>query len=293
MRIALLQEKQNELYDFHNPQLFFPDGEAARLASDLVDRNLEMLDEAGASGADLAVTSEAINFPGRPETHPELSADIASSSQEDLLCRACSIAAKWGMSIVLGMLRVDDDERLRNSTAFIGDDGKLAFWYDKQFLAGGEREYMVPGTEFPVLDAQFGRVGAAICWDMQFPEVARVYARQRVDLVVCPTWGWESAYASSRALENGIYVASAMAVPFRTGIKGRRTPSQVLSPLGDVMAEAPRDIETVLTVDIPDIRDCGDQREMRMGYLEEWMAARDNVIRTNLVGRPSEKRRGE
>jgi len=34
-----------------------------------------------------------------------------------------------------------------------------------------------------------------------------------VDLIICPTWGWESIYGPCQAYENGIHVAVAMSVP--------------------------------------------------------------------------------
>ena len=45
------------------------------------------------------------------------------------------------------------------------------------------------GNALCVQDADFGRFGVCICWDMQFPEVARTLALRGAQLVVCPHLG--------------------------------------------------------------------------------------------------------
>lgn len=72
---------------------------------------------------------------------------------------------------------------------------------------------MCPGNEFKVFDTDIGKVGILICWDMQFPEAARILALSGADIIICPTWGWENKYGICRAYENGIYVVAAMAIP--------------------------------------------------------------------------------
>ena len=106
---------------------------------------------------------------------------------------------------------------------------------------------------------------------MQFPETCRSYALQGADMVLAPTWGWESTYAAARAYENGMYVASAMAVPSYKHIEGRRVPSQVISPLGEVITEGPYDGGAVVCADLEDVRDCARYREARMQDLRRWM----------------------
>ena len=101
---------------------------------------------------------------------------------------------------------------------------------------------------------------------MQFPETARAYALQDADMILCPTWGWESLYAQARAYENGIYVAATMAVPEWGDIEEIRSPSQVIAPDGNILGEATRNKSEVLLVNLPDIRDC---RALRIGDLRK------------------------
>ena len=133
---------------------------------------------------------------------------------------------------------------------------------------------MTPGTGFPVWESEFGKIGVGICWDMQFPETCRAYARQGVHLVLAPTWGWEYMYAKARAYENGIFVAAAMAVPEYKDIEGKRAPSQVISPDGTVLAEGPHDRASVVAMEIDDLKACEPYRSFRMNCLDRWESSR-------------------
>lgn len=270
MRIALIQGRQNGLYNFHDEPRQLADAEVLALQREMLAQNLELIDRAAQAGADLALTSEAINFPGGPAWHATSSRELVAAFQDELLSALSSAARRLGMYVVAGVL-ADEPAGLRNAAIVYGRDGSEVMRYHKQFLAGDENDYMVPGRGFPVWESEFGLIGIGICWDMQFPETARGYARQGVDLVLAPTWGWERYYASARAYENGIYVASAMAVPSYKDIDGhRRAPSQVIAPSGEALVEGPLDRADAVVVDVPDIRDCAPARALRMGCLRAW-----------------------
>ena len=65
MKLGLIQTKQNILYDFANPHTFSAE-ERLRLSEEMVEQNIRLINEAAALGADLILTSEAINFTGTP-----------------------------------------------------------------------------------------------------------------------------------------------------------------------------------------------------------------------------------
>ena len=268
MKIALLQEKHNEIYSFLEENVSFQKSEIYERMAQMQEQNLELMREAAQQGADIAVTSEAINFPGQPWWSDVPMAEAVRNTQEELK-EKCSRAARDGhMYIAVGMYRVKENGRLYNSVLLFDREGKNIFSYDKNFLvAGSEQDCLTPGTDFPIWESEFGRIGFGICWDMQFPETARAYAKQGADLVICPTWGWESLYAQARAYENGIYVAACMAVPQWGDIEGVRVPSQVISPDGVILGEGSRDRAGVVLTEIADIRDCKEKRSLRIGDL--------------------------
>ena len=245
MKIALIQPKQNELYDFERTDRIFSLKEVQCLTAEMIEQTFGLMETV--TGADFVVTTEAVNFPG-PEKR--IDAPYSQCVDETPLLKRFSDYARQHYCYVLAAVYAHHGQGIVNEAVVFDRAGRQADTYIKTHLAGDEQKSLVPGNRYCILDADFGRVGICICWDMQFPEVCRYYALQGCRFVVCPTWGWESIYAHSRAYENGIWVAGAMSVPFRTPIEGIRTPSEVVAPDGSVRACASRISAEALICDI-------------------------------------------
>lgn len=103
-----------------------------------------------------------------------------------------------------------------DSANLVGPEGVVAT-YRKRNLVGTTPEHFVftPGTESQIVEAGGMRFTLAICWDMGFPEMAREAALGGADLILVPAawrepWGFQYDLSSAaRALDNGVYVASA------------------------------------------------------------------------------------
>jgi N-carbamoylputrescine amidase len=77
--------------------------------------------------------------------------------------------------------------RLYNSAALIGPKGLIGV-YRKTHLWYQEKTWFSPGdTGFPVFDTDIGRLAIAICYDLSFPEVFRIYMEKGVQVVAFPT----------------------------------------------------------------------------------------------------------
>lgn len=102
-----------------------------------------------------------------------------------------------------------DGSDVYNSAVLIGRDGAVAGVYRKNYPPIPELAVGVgPGTEVPVWETDRGRVGMAICFDLEFPQVALALARGAADLVF-----WPSMYEGGRKLctwarDYGFYVVS-------------------------------------------------------------------------------------
>jgi apolipoprotein N-acyltransferase len=87
--------------------------------------------------------------------------------------------------------------------------------YEKQHLLPPFESRYRPGRDLAVLDTRWGRLGLAICKDMDFPPLGRRYAQQGASLMLVPAWdfdadGWlHSRMAVLRGVEGGFAVARA------------------------------------------------------------------------------------
>ena len=95
------------------------------------------------------------------------------------------------------------------SLTLLGPDGKVAGKYRKVCLPDGEFDGGVsPGSEYPVFDTRFGKIGMMICYDGFFPEVARELSNRGAEIIAWPVWGCNPEQARARACENQVYLVS-------------------------------------------------------------------------------------
>lgn len=106
-------------------------------------------------------------------------------------------------------------ERVRgevaNSAVCIDEQGAIADVYRKVQMYGGEEsDAFVAGDELLVVELCGVKMGLMICFDLEFPEVARALARAGAELLVTisanmkPFGNDHAVFASARALENGL-----------------------------------------------------------------------------------------
>lgn len=125
-------------------------------------------------------------------------------------------AAGLGVYIAFGMaVRHKIGSVLYNAAVLVGPEGKAVGHYAKVHLRGEERLIFREGFRYRPLETEFGPIGLMLGWDLAFPEVARIYALQGVELV-CLLANWEAGDLRSwgtllpaRALENGLYIVAA------------------------------------------------------------------------------------
>ncbi len=104
------------------------------------------------------------------------------------------LASKYHIDIVPGSIIEGDSEGLFNTTYYIDRSGEILGTYRKVNLWLPERSYITPGSDVSVFDTRIGRVGLIICWDLMFPEVFRSLVKQKVEIVICPSyWCYEDA----------------------------------------------------------------------------------------------------
>jgi predicted amidohydrolase len=161
---------------------------------------------------------------------PELSTSgyVFESPEEARSCAEAAVGASlaaWseeigaGGVVVGGFCELGDDGLLYNSAAVVDADGVQAV-YRKIHLWDAEQVVFEPGAACaPVIETRVGRIGVAVCYDLNFPEVARGLALAGADIVTVPT-NWprfprpdgerpiEIALAMATAHLNHVFVAA-------------------------------------------------------------------------------------
>lgn len=129
------------------------------------------------------------------------------------LCQG--IARAHGVYLQPGTMPVlDADGRYRNRAWLFGPQGVLGY-QDKLMMTRFEKEqwHISAGQGLTVFDTELGRLGILICYDNEFPMLARRLAEGGADLILAPSCtDTEAGYhrvrigAQARALENQIAV---------------------------------------------------------------------------------------
>lgn len=124
------------------------------------------------------------------------------------------LAKKYSIAVV-GSFRESFLPQPRNTSIAIGNDGKILATYAKihLFTPGKEDLAFTPGAGLATFTLEGVHFGLAICYDLRFPELFRLYRRKGVHAVIVPAaWPksrlryWE-LFIQSRAAENQMYVA--------------------------------------------------------------------------------------
>ncbi len=169
-------------------------------------KNLEqfakLIARAAAKGADIVCLGEAITTVGTGTPYVQSAQPIPGPATDFL----GQVAKKHKLYIVASIFeRVGPT--VYNTAVLLDRDGELAGKYRKLCIPReGIDAGITPGDSVDAFDTDFGRVGMMICWDNEFPEVARALAMKGAEVIFMPIWGGNETLTQARAVENQVYV---------------------------------------------------------------------------------------
>lgn len=147
---------------------------AAELSS-LQDRLFERSAAAAAAGAKIIVWSEG-------------NAVITNEGRRAFLERAGAFAREHGVYLAAAVLELSYGSTLSdNKVVMFAPDGTVAFTYVKTM------SWYPTGSDgvLRTVDTPYGRIGTAVCFDMDFPYFIRRFARMDTDIVLVPSFDSE------------------------------------------------------------------------------------------------------
>jgi predicted amidohydrolase len=137
------------------------------------------------AGAQIVVVPELCNSGYVFESVGEARA-AAAPSDGDLLDGWAQEAARGEAIVIGGFAELGAGGSLYNSSALVDGDGVQAV-YRKLHLWDRESLWFSPGdAPAPVVDTRYGRIGLAVCYDIEFPELTRGLALQGAELIALP-----------------------------------------------------------------------------------------------------------
>lgn len=215
-----------------------------------LEKMLKMIEQASEQEADI------ICFPELSYTGYYLKADqlqrLAEPADGPFIQTLRKCAREKGIHIIAGYAEsVDIPGRMYNSCIFIDDNGEVIGNMRKVNAWGSEKTKFREGDSFPVISTKFGKVGMLICYDVEFPEPARIEALKGAEIVFCPAvWSipaarrWDVDLAGN-ALFNLMFIAGSNTVD--DNCCGS---SKIVGPDGEIRAEASKTEEELLLCDI-------------------------------------------
>ena len=225
--------------------------------------------DAAEQGADLICLQELFStrYFCQSENHDHF--QLAEPIPGPMANAICKLAEELEVVLVASIFERRSAGVYHNTAIVVERNGEIVGKYRKMHIPDDpfyyEKFYFTPGDlGFRAFDTSVGKIGICICWDQWFPEAARLTALSGAQILVYPTAiGWleedkqtcgqtqVSAWKTmmrSHAIANGVFVAA----PNRVGQEDQIEfwgNSFVCDPYGEIVAEAPEDLEMVIMAD--------------------------------------------
>lgn len=176
-------------------------------------------------------------------------------------------AVKYNVNIIGGSHFVEEDGMIYNIAYLFRRDGSI----DKQYklhITPNEQQWwgISAGDHIQVFDTDCGKISILICYDIEFPELARLVTEKGANIIFVPFCTDERQgymrvrYCSqARAVENQIYTVIAGTVGNLTHVENMDiqyaqsaifTPSDFSFPRDGIMAECTPNLEMVIVGDV-------------------------------------------
>ncbi len=201
-----------------------------------------------ATGAELVVLPESASTGFTPGVDAERLWDLVDGVPGGLTAPLQEVAARLGVHVVFGTYeRGQQRGVVHNAAVLIGPTGDVLGTYRKTHVFCGEGRaeggWVTPGAEAVVVATALGAIGLMICFDGDYPELARVLAVRGAEVICRPSALLRSAdiwelTTRARAYDNHVFVVAANATgsdPAGVLYFGN---SLIVTPIGEVVARA-------------------------------------------------------
>lgn len=210
------------------------------------------IEEAVDCGAKLIVLPELFNTGYRVEDEdPYLAEKLPGNTVKWMH----EIALKFDVILVAAITEKVNVDGICFDTAIVVDSDGLKDSYRKVYLWDQENVRFRKGSSYKMTDLGELKLGLQICYEVGFPEGARILALQGANILVYPSafgnarlYAWDIA-TRARALENGCYLIAANRIGTEKNITEFGGHSRIVSPEGKILSELTYE-EGIITAEI-------------------------------------------
>lgn len=161
--------------------------------------------------------------------------NFADKNAEHTAIFISRLSKELNLNIVAGSVIAEVDGKFYNRCLVSDRHGEIVAAYDKThlFTLSGENKIFTAGDKIVTFEIDGVKCGAAICYDLRFPEFIRKIVLQGVEVLFIPAeWNLfrlvpRQILTKARAVENQIFVVFVNSA-------GR---SEIINPLGTVLCE--------------------------------------------------------
>ena len=187
---------------------------------------------------------------------------------DTLRSKMIELAVSYNINIIGGsMPYIDEDGTLLNVSYLCRRNGTWDYYYKIHLTPSEVSSWGISGGDrIKVFDTDCGKVGILVCYDIEFPELSRLYAEMGVQILFVPyLTDTQNGYnrvrycARSRAIENECYVAIAGSVGNLPKVNNMDiqysqaaifTPSDFAFPTDTIKTEATPNTEMTVIADV-------------------------------------------
>ncbi|WP_400194119.1 GNAT family N-acetyltransferase [Hymenobacter sp. B81] len=261
---------------------------AVRSLEDFYQQMEFFVDTVSGYKADCVMFPEFFNAPLMAlteESSPAVAIRAMAAFTEPIKTKLMELAVSYNINVIAGSMPVYEDGKLHNVAYLCRRDGTVDEQY-KLHVTPDEASYwgMRGGDKLRCFDTDFGKIGILICYDVEFPELARLLSEEGVKILFVPFWtDTKNAYqrvrlcAQARAIENECYVAITGSVGNLPRVENMDiqysqsavfSPSDFAFPHDAIVAEATPNTEMTLIADLDldllkDLNSSGAVRNLR------------------------------
>ena len=236
------------------------------------DENLKnaeiMIEKSVDENSDFIVLPEMFNCPYSNDKFIEYCEEEKTSKT---LLKISKLASKNNVYILAGSIPEKENAKLYNTSYLFNRNGEIIAKHRKMHLFDidvkgkikfMESDVLTAGDNVTTADTEFGKIGIGICYDIRFPELARLMALEGASILFYPgafnmTTGpahWELLFRT-RALDNQVFCVGVAPALNRDASYHSFGHSIITSPWGEIIAEASENEELIISeIDLNEIK---------------------------------------